>query len=89
MADQVDKSLGLPHETAVALVDDLEKDGRIRFNGPLGITTSPSPAPESGGFTPHPLSGEVGQLWQKETAATVVRRFRIHRLRNDIVVTGT
>jgi osmotically-inducible protein OsmY len=35
------------------------------------------------------LSGEVGQLWQKETAAAVVRRFRIHRLRNDIVVTGT
>ena len=34
------------------------------------------------------LSGEVGQLWQKETAAAVVRRFRIHRLRNDIVVTG-
>jgi osmotically-inducible protein OsmY len=35
------------------------------------------------------LSGEVAQLWQKETAAAVVRRFRIHRLRNDIVVTGT
>jgi osmotically-inducible protein OsmY len=35
------------------------------------------------------LSGEVEQLWQKETAATVVRRFRVRKLRNDIVVTGT
>jgi osmotically-inducible protein OsmY len=35
------------------------------------------------------LSGEVEQLWQKETAATVARRFRIRQLRNDIVVTGS
>jgi osmotically-inducible protein OsmY len=34
------------------------------------------------------LSGEVEQLWQKETAATVARRFRICKFRNDIVVTG-
>jgi len=34
------------------------------------------------------LSGEVDQLWQKEAAAMVVRRFRIYRVRNDLVVTG-
>jgi hypothetical protein len=55
MADQVTESLGLPHETAVALIEDLEKDGRIRFTGPLGITASPPPAPESGVYTPHPV----------------------------------
>ncbi|MGD2110208.1 MAG: BON domain-containing protein, partial [Phycisphaerae bacterium] len=32
------------------------------------------------------LSGEVQQLWQKEAAAVVTRRFRIHTLRNDITV---
>jgi osmotically-inducible protein OsmY len=35
------------------------------------------------------LSGKVDRLWQKETAATVARRFRIRELRNEIVVTGT
>jgi osmotically-inducible protein OsmY len=34
------------------------------------------------------LSGEVQQLWQKEAAAVVTRRFRIHTLRNDITVIG-
>jgi len=34
------------------------------------------------------LSGEVQQLWQKETAYSVVRRFRIHKVRNDIQVVG-
>jgi osmotically-inducible protein OsmY len=35
------------------------------------------------------LSGEVAELWQKEAAAMVIRRFRIRSLRNDIMVTGT
>lgn len=34
------------------------------------------------------LSGEVQHLWQKETAGTVARRFRILQVRNEIVVTG-
>jgi osmotically-inducible protein OsmY len=35
------------------------------------------------------LSGEVERLWQRETAETVARRFRVRDLRNEIVVTGT
>jgi len=34
------------------------------------------------------LSGEVPTLWQKETAETVVRRFRVSQVRNEILVTG-
>ena len=34
------------------------------------------------------LSGEVPTLWQKETAETVVQRFRVSQVRNDITVTG-
>jgi osmotically-inducible protein OsmY len=33
------------------------------------------------------LSGTVGELWQKETAESVVRRFRPWSIRNEIVVT--
>ncbi len=32
------------------------------------------------------LSGTVQHLWQKETAASVARRFRIRTIRNDILV---
>ena len=34
------------------------------------------------------LSGQVAALWQKETVETIVRRFRISQVRNDIIVTG-
>jgi len=34
------------------------------------------------------LSGEVRELWHKEMAETVARRFRVREVRNDIVVTG-
>jgi hypothetical protein len=59
MADQVTESLRLPHETAVALVDDLEKSGRLRFEGPLGVTTSPPPLRESGVYTPKPVTPHI------------------------------
>ena len=35
------------------------------------------------------LSGTVQHLWQKETAESVARRFRIRTIRNDILVTGS
>lgn len=34
------------------------------------------------------LSGEVPTLWQKETAETVARRFRVSQVRNEIIVIG-
>jgi osmotically-inducible protein OsmY len=34
------------------------------------------------------LSGEVTALWQKEAADSVVRRFRVTNVRNEILVTG-
>jgi osmotically-inducible protein OsmY len=34
------------------------------------------------------LSGEVRQLWQRETAESVVRRFRISHVQNKIQVTA-
>jgi len=35
------------------------------------------------------LAGTVAQLWQKEAAEMVVHRFRVHRVRNEIVVART
>ena len=34
------------------------------------------------------LSGEVPSLWQKEMAESVVRRFRVLSVRNEIIVKG-
>jgi osmotically-inducible protein OsmY len=34
------------------------------------------------------LSGRVGQLWQKETAESVARRFGLRSVRNDVEVDG-
>jgi osmotically-inducible protein OsmY len=34
------------------------------------------------------LAGSVQELWQKETASTVARRFPVQIVRNDIVGTG-
>ncbi len=35
------------------------------------------------------LAGEVSELWQKEMAETVVRRFPVSEISNEIVVTGS
>jgi len=53
MADLVCSKLQVPHEAAVELIEALEREGRIRFIGPLGIKKS---APPDGPLDPRAQS---------------------------------
>jgi hypothetical protein len=59
MAGQISASLGMRHESAVSLVEMLEKDGRIRFEGPLDLTSSPRTGQGDTALTSGPLTPET------------------------------
>jgi hypothetical protein len=70
MADQLCKTLEIPHERAVALIDELEQNGTIRFAPVVGLQDLQSTVPASGAGTQLPLTppAEGGRTTPEDTA---------------------